>query len=76
MARRYDHTSLGGAGRQFPQTQWTRMLDRRQREEVLAELCRDYWKPIYSYLRAMGFANEQAKDLVPFPVGEFRDIFD
>lgn len=63
MAKPYDHTSLGGADRQFPQTKWTRMLDSRQREEVLAELYRGYWKPIYSYLRAMGFRNEQAKDL-------------
>jgi DNA-directed RNA polymerase specialized sigma24 family protein len=63
MVRPYDHTSLGGANRQFPQTEWTRMLDGRQREEVLVELCQDYWKPIYSYLRAMGFRNEQAKDL-------------
>lgn len=63
VAKPYDHTSLGGAGRQFPETEWTRMLDHRQREAVLAALCRDYWKPIYRYLRAMGFRNEQAKDL-------------
>lgn len=63
MVKPYDHTSLGGMGRQFPQTEWTRMVDGRQREAVLAEMCRDYWKPIYSYLRAMGFGNEQAKDL-------------
>lgn len=63
MAKPYDHTSLGGADRRFPRTEWTRMLDNRQQEEVLAELCQGYWKPIYSYLRAMGFGNEQAKDL-------------
>ena len=64
MTRRQDHTSLGGAGRQFPATEWTRMLTHPQREIILAELCRDYWKPVYSYLRSMGFGNEQAKDLV------------
>jgi RNA polymerase sigma-70 factor (ECF subfamily) len=30
---------------------------------VLAELYQKYWKPIYCYLRSMGFGNEQAKDL-------------
>ena len=40
------------------------MLDHPQREVILAELCRDYWKPIYSYLRAMGLGNEEAKDFV------------
>jgi len=64
MKKRQDHTSLGGAGRQFPATEWTRMLTHPQREIVLAELCRDYWKPVYCYLRTMGFGNEQAKDLV------------
>jgi len=40
------------------------MLTHPQREIILAELCRDYWKPVYCYLRTMGFRNEQAKDLV------------
>jgi RNA polymerase sigma-70 factor (ECF subfamily) len=64
MTRRQDHTSMGGAGRQFPATEWTRMLTHPQREVILADLCRDYWKPVYCYLRSMGFGNEQAKDLV------------
>lgn len=64
MARPYDHTSMGGAGREFPPTQWTRILSGERREALLAELCQAYWKPIYCYLRAKGFGNEQAKDLV------------
>lgn len=64
MARPYDHTSMGGAGREFPPTQWTRILSGERREALLAELCQTYWKPIYCYLRAKGFGNEQAKDLV------------
>jgi RNA polymerase sigma-70 factor (ECF subfamily) len=32
--------------------------------DVLAELYQKYWKPIYCYLRGMGFGNEQSKDLV------------
>ena len=63
MARRHDHTSLGGEGRAFPPTEWTWLLSCPQREAVLAELCRKYWKPIYCYLRSIGFGNEQAKDL-------------
>jgi DNA-directed RNA polymerase specialized sigma24 family protein len=64
MARPHDHTSMGGADREFPATQWTRILSGERREALLAELYQAYWKPIYCYLRAMGFANEHAKDLV------------
>ena len=63
MAKPYDHTSLGGEGRTFPPTEWTRLIHCPQREVVLAELCRKYWKPVYCYLRSMGLGNEQAKDL-------------
>jgi len=60
----YDHTSMGGADRQFPSTEWTRIQDPLQREAILSELCTRYWKPLYSYLRSKGFSNEKAKDLV------------
>jgi hypothetical protein len=63
MARPCDHTSLGGEGRAFPPTQWTWLTNCPQRETVLAELCRKYWKPVYCYLRSMGLGNEEAKDL-------------
>lgn len=64
MAGRHDHTSMGGAARQFPPTEWTAILSGPRHEQVLEELCRRYWKPIYHYLRALGYGNEQAKDLV------------
>lgn len=64
MAKPCDHTSMGGAGREFPPTQWTWILSGQRRDALLAELCQAYWKPIYCYLRAKGFGNEQAKDLV------------
>ena len=54
---------MGGPARDFPPTEWTTILAGRQCEAVLAELCRKYWKPVYSYLRGMGLGNEQAKDL-------------
>lgn len=59
----YD-TWMGGADRQFPPTEWTQLLDHSQKEAILAELCSRYWKPLYSYLRASGFGNDKAKDLV------------
>jgi hypothetical protein len=64
MAKLKHDTSLGGAGRHFPATEWTRILDTTARKAVLDELCTKYWKPLYSYLRCRGYANEQAKDLV------------
>jgi DNA-directed RNA polymerase specialized sigma24 family protein len=63
MAKRYDHASMGGSAREFPPTEWTRILAGRQSEAVLAELCRKYWKPVYCYLRSMGLGNDEAKDL-------------
>lgn len=63
MARPNDPTSLGGAERTFPPTEWTRLLHCPRGEAVLAELCRKYWKPVYCYLRSMGLGNEEAKDL-------------
>ena len=64
MARQYDNTSIGGDDRHFPATEWTRLLDPRQCEALMAELYEKYWKPLYSFLRYKGFSNEQAKDLV------------
>jgi RNA polymerase sigma-70 factor (ECF subfamily) len=39
------------------------MLSGEQSQAVLADLYQKYWKPIYCYLRSLGFGNEQAKDL-------------
>ena len=64
MSKFRHDTSLGGVGRHFPVTEWTRILDTTARKAVLDELCVKYWRPLYSYLRAKGYANEQAKDLV------------
>jgi RNA polymerase sigma-70 factor (ECF subfamily) len=55
---------MGGGDPGFPPTHWTRILSGKQQEVFLAELYQAYWKPIYCYLRAMGFGNEHAKDLV------------
>ena len=64
MARsRYD-TSMGGTDKNFPTTKWTQLLDLSEKETILSELCANYWKPLYCYLRGLGFENEKAKDLV------------
>ncbi len=60
----------------FPNTRWTRILaqrskggettdhsDQKERERLSGDLCQDYWKPVYSFLRASGFTQEDAEDL-------------
>jgi len=52
----------------FPQTQWSRLLDRHSseesRHEAAAALCGDYWKPVYAFIRAQwGKSDDEAKDL-------------
>jgi len=64
VAEYSDHTSLGGVNRDFPTTEWTRIVDPSQRAVIFAELCEKYWKPLYFYLRCKGFGNDKAKDLV------------
>jgi RNA polymerase sigma-70 factor (ECF subfamily) len=62
-------TTLGGLGQAFPPT--TPDLAERLRSpadpayrEGLERLCRDYWRPVYAFLRrAGGRSNEDAKDL-------------
>ena len=62
-------TSLGGEGKEFPQTRWSAILSARtgsgpKRQEALEELCRRYWKPVYAYVRSgRSVENEAAKDL-------------
>ncbi len=48
-----------------------RELDTGQRQAALNGLIRQYWKPVYCYLRRKGCDNEQAKDLTQ---GFFHEI--
>ena len=53
----------------FPTTQWSRVLaagDRNRPEatEALCALCRDYWYPLYAFVRRKGYDAEDAQDLV------------
>jgi RNA polymerase sigma factor (sigma-70 family) len=66
---RANDTSLGGAARSFPTTQWSQILAAQDpsqpgTRERLDGLLRTYWKPAYAYIRvAWRKSNEDAKDL-------------
>ena len=62
----------GGAGepREFVTTRWSLILsaanlgsEEQKAREALAELCRNYWRPIFSFVRARGYSVEDAQDL-------------
>src|SRR4051812_17735104 len=53
----------------FPTTQWSRVVligDPAEPEAraALAELCRDYWYPLYAFVRRKGYHSQDAQDLV------------
>ena len=52
----------------FPTTHWGRVLaaggDDPGSREALAALCRDYWYPLYGFVRLKGHSPEDAQDLV------------
>lgn len=54
---------------QFPTTPWGRILEARDPETpdaraALEALCRDYWYPLYGFVRRKGHDPETARDLV------------
>lgn len=61
-----------GAGepREFVTTRWSLVLsaahfgsEEQKARDALAELCRTYWRPIFSFVRARGYSIEDAQDL-------------
>jgi RNA polymerase sigma factor (sigma-70 family) len=53
---------------EFQTTIWTQVLNARaaddtESRQALADLCRRYWYPIYSYVRRRGYAYHDAQDL-------------
>ena len=65
----FGDTTLGGADRAFPTTQWSQVLAAQDPAQPgyrdrLNALLRSYWKPAYAYIR-VGWkkSNEDAKDL-------------
>jgi len=60
----------GGEPRAFVTTRWSLILsaaklgeEEQQARDALAELCRTYWRPIFSFVRARGYSMEDAQDL-------------
>src|ERR1700757_1358794 len=52
----------------FAETSWSVIIAAGARtperaREGMAQLCRVYWRPIYAYLRRIGYAREEAEDL-------------
>jgi RNA polymerase sigma factor (sigma-70 family) len=56
------------SSRLFPTTRWSLIVnstaeDVNQVHKALGELCRAYWYPVYSFIRARGAAADEAQDL-------------
>jgi len=68
-------TGMGGARQAFLTTQWSLIEDiqddKDQDKALIGFLLKQYWKPVYCYLRHKGFDNEQAKDLTQ---GFFHEV--
>jgi RNA polymerase sigma-70 factor (ECF subfamily) len=62
-----DQTDMGGSREAFLTTQWSlieNIKTDQDRDKILIDfLLRQYWKPVYCYLRRKGYDNEQSKDL-------------
>ena len=62
-----DHTDIGGDGQTFLTTHWSLIESIRTEADsshaLIGSLLKDYWKPVYCYLRRHGYNNEDAKDL-------------
>ena len=60
-------TGMGGAQQAFLTTQWSLIQSiqegKDQDKALIGFLLKQYWKPVYCYLRHKGHGNEQAKDL-------------
>jgi len=70
-----DPTRMGGARQAFLTTQWSLIENiqdgKDQDNALIGYLLRQYWKPVYCYLRHQGHPNEQAKDLTQ---GFFHEV--
>ena len=59
-----------GEPREFVTTRWSLILsaaqagsEEQKAREALSELCRTYWRPIFSFVRMRGYSIEDAQDL-------------
>jgi len=60
--------TLQDGGASFRTTHWSVIADcalaGEDGSEALAQLCRDYWPPLYSFVRRRGYSPSDAQDLV------------
>ena len=68
MPRPSDKTTTGGYDAAFHTTHWTEVFDAQsddepRRQKAFNELAKQYWKPVYYFLRCKGYAHDEAKDL-------------
>ncbi len=73
---RPDETSMGGSRSVFRTTHWSEIQkaktwSKTRQRVIIDSLIRQYWKPVYCYLRLRGYDNERAKDLTQ---GFFHEI--
>ena len=70
-----DQTGMGGVQQAFLTTQWSLIEDiqdgKDQDKALIGFMLKQYWKPVYCYLRCKGHGNEQAKDLTQ---GFFHEV--
>ena len=70
-----DQTGMGGVRQAFLTTQWSlveKIQDGKDQDKgLIGFLLKQYWKPVYCYLRCKGHGNEQAKDLTQ---GFFHEV--
>ena len=65
---RDDQTTMGGGQVRFLTTHWSLIetVDSDEKDgnrALIGSLLKQYWKPVYCYLRRHGYGNEEAKDL-------------
>ena len=60
----------GGKSREFVTTRWSLILsaanlgsEEQKARDALAELCRTYWRPIFSFVSGLGYSADDAQDL-------------
>lgn len=73
-----DSTDHSPPNSRFPRTRWSLILgaqsvDGDSRRTAVSQLCKDYWTPLYLYIRKLGRSSEDAEDIVQ---GYFARILD
>lgn len=64
IAPRMPETAIGEGNASFRETLWTVVLGAKKKSrDALERLIRQYWKPVYFFIRRRGYGVEEAKDL-------------